>query len=302
MYDMELRHLRYFLVVAEELHITRAAQRLGLTQPPLSLQIRQLETEIGYPLLIRLGRGVALTEAGWKFAECARNILAAADQAVADAQRAGRGETGTLRLGLSGSTPFDRRVASLLRSYRTAYPEVTLAVEESASSRLTQKVRDSALDAALVLEPLGVGTDLACELTLRSTLTAVLPAGHPLALLNPLPLERLAEEGFIMIPRQIGPGLHDATLAACRNAGFSPRVVQESARTATAVQMTAAGIGVALVPAWLRDIGSSATEFRSLAPERPIHVAMVYHPARISAAMRNMLRMVRALVKDEGWL
>jgi DNA-binding transcriptional LysR family regulator len=299
---MELRHLRYFLMVAEELHITRAAQRLGMSQPPLSLQIRQLEEEVGTPLFLRLGRGVALTEAGKAFAARARIILTEVETALSDARRAGRGETGSLRLGLSGSTPFDHRIASLVRRYRSAYPEVTLAVEELASSALIDKVRDSSLDAALVLEPLGLGGDLLSEQLLCSSLMAVLPADHPATGNDSLSLERLAGEGFVMIPRHVGPGLYDATLMACRDAGFSPRVVQESVRTSTAVQLVGAGVGVALVPAWLSHIGSPATIFRSLAQPRPIRVAIVHHPNRVSTALRNMLRLSRSIAKDEDWL
>ena len=218
MYCMELRHLRYFLAVAEERHFTRAAARLGLSQPPLSLQIRQLEEKIGAPLFRRLARGVELTEAGQALVPHAQAILDAAGKSGGIARRAARGETGELRLGLSGSTPYHPAVPELIRAFRVGYPGVEISIRETHSSELVRAIGESALDVALVLEPLDHGENSSTG-PCTAPLIAVLPQDHA-ARRSTVALKRFAEESFILVPRSIGPGWRPRD-GRCRTAGFS---------------------------------------------------------------------------------
>jgi DNA-binding transcriptional LysR family regulator len=246
---MELRHIRYFLAVAEERNVTRAAERLGIGQPPLSQQIHALEDELGVRLFRRTGHGVVLTEAGETFAIDAKRIMADTRLAVENAQSAGRGETGQFNIGFTGSAAFNPVVSKLIRADRQAYPNVTLTLAEGNTAQLLAYLDDGRVDVAFVRlgsqSPAGVQFHhIAIE-----PMKIVLPATHRLAKKRKIALSELAEDPFVMLPREASPTLHDVIVGACREAGFEPIAGQQAPQLSSVVNLVAAEFGVSLVPA-----------------------------------------------------
>jgi DNA-binding transcriptional LysR family regulator len=243
---VELRHLRYFIAVAEELNFSRAAERLHMAQPPLSAAIRQLERELGVDLFTRTTREVTLTDAGRAFLEGARRTLADAERATEDAKRAGAGELGRLRLAYSWSTRFET-LPSLGRAFRAAHPGVELLAQEMWNVRMPPAFRSGSIDLALSLCP-----EIAAELEqapIRTEhLVALLPEAHRLADEEAIPLSSLAEEEFVLFPRDIAPRLHDTFVAICRRAGFEPRLRSESFHTGWDLGVLAEIPAVAIAP------------------------------------------------------
>ena len=263
---MELRHLRYFVVLAEELHFGRAAKRLFIAQPSLSIQIRDLEQDVGVPLLARTNRRVQLTEAGRAFLDGARRTLADADRAVQDAQRAHRGETGQLSFGFVGSAAYEV-LPSLLRAFRAAYPDVELRLQSMTTKEQVTALAERRLDLGLLRLPLEE-TALSWRAVTSEPLVAVLPATHPLATRARVPLAALADEPFILYPRADSPAIRDAIIAVCHRAGFSPNIAQESGEMQTILGLVAGGIGVALVIAPAGYRGTGDVVFRPLEDEQ----------------------------------
>ena len=243
---LELRHLRYFVAVAEELNFSRAAERLHMAQPPLSAAIRQLEQELGTELLLRTTRDVRLTEAGSTFLEGARRTLDELDRARADAQRAAAGEIGQLRIGFSWSARFET-LPTIGRSFRQSHPDVSLLTEEMWNARMLPALRSGAIDLAVALCP-----EIAGEFSyapIRSEpVIALLAQSHPLAGQSKIELRALAEEGFLMFPRELAPRLHEFMTGLCRRAGFEPRLRGESFHSGWELQILADVDVVALAP------------------------------------------------------
>jgi DNA-binding transcriptional LysR family regulator len=272
---MELRHLRYFIAVAEEKHITRAAERLGIQQPPLSMQIRALEQELDVQLFRRKPRGVELTDAGAAFLERARAILDQVDRAFATTRRTARGEQGRVVVGFTSSAPFHPFVPRVIRAFREMSPLVSLVLEESGSSELVHGLNNEEVDAAFIRSPLADVVGLTVRPLLEEKMIVALPTGHPLAKgvradsgrnrAAPLPLSALAKETFILYKRPGGPGLYDAIITACRGAGFSPVVGQEAPRIISTLNLVAAGLGVSVVPESLRRLQMDGVVYRRLA-------------------------------------
>jgi DNA-binding transcriptional LysR family regulator len=263
---MELRHLRYFIAVAEERHVTRAARRLGMQQPPLSQQIHALERELGAQLLRRMPRGVELTEAGRALLVDARAILAHVDHALASTRRTARGEQGRISIGFTSSAPFHPLVPRVVRAFRELHPRVSLSMEEGGSPELIEALRNERLDAAFVRTDVANPEGLAVETLLREPMLVAVPKGHALARSPraPLPLKALADETFVVYRRGSGPGLYDAITAACRAAGFSPRIGQEAPRVVSTLNFVAAGLGVSIVPASLARMRMDGVVYRGI--------------------------------------
>lgn len=245
---MELRHLRYFRAVAEDRHMTRAAERLGIAQPALSQQIRSLEEELGVPLFDRIGRGLVLNEAGRLFLEEARAVLDRVEKAASTARQAARGDVGRLRVGFTASTCFNPVLTEALKTYRLAWPRVELVLEESRSSLLETALEQGTLDAAFLRPPLRSADLLDFLLVAKEPMLVALPAGHRHETRKSLTLTALREEAFILYPRATGPGLSEAVVAACRQAGFAPRIAQQTPQLASTVNLVAAAMGIAVVP------------------------------------------------------
>lgn len=247
---MELRHLRYFIAVAEELHFTRAAERLHIGQPPLSHAIQVLEADVGARLLDRTKRWVRLTEAGRLFLADARRILAMADQAAETARRAERGEAGELRIGFTYSTPLTPLFAEVINRYRQEFPLVTLTLHEMATLRQLDAIGERTLDLGFVRPP-EVPLPPSIKLTsLREDpLVVVLPVGHPLAAKAEIAIRELEDESFVMYPPGAGTGIYPQIFRLCRAAGFAPRIGQTAGEASTIIGLVAAGSGITLLPA-----------------------------------------------------
>ncbi len=275
---MELRHLRYFVAVAEERHVTRAARRLGIQQPPLSQQIQALERELGVQLLHRRPRGVELTEAGRALLADARAILAHVDHALAVTRRTARGEQGRIAIGFTSSAPFHPLVPRVVRAFREAHPRVSLQMEEGGTPELLEGLGSERLDAAFIRTDVAGPEGLAVETLLAEPMVLAVPKRHPFARAGSrVALRALADETFIVYRRGSGPGLYDAIIAACQSAGFSPRIGQEAPRVVSTLNFVAAGLGVTLVPASLARMRLDGVAFRALragaAPKAVLNLA-----------------------------
>jgi len=297
---MELRHLRYFLAVAEELHFTRAARRLGINQPPLSQQIQQLERELGAPLFQRAARAVSLTEAGQALLGDARRILREVDQASDRVRRVARGEQGRLRLGMINSAPFHPMIPSVIREFRRRYPAVALSLEEDATPELAAAVRSDGVDAAFVRPLLGGSEGLRVETVLEEDLVIALPAGHALTQRAAIPLMALSLEPFVLFSRSVGAGLHEEIMRACGVAGFAPRVVQEASQVTSIVNLVASGLGVTIVPASMQQMHTEGVAFRAIRKPVPkARLNLIYRQHDIEMPhIRNLLLLTQELARQ----
>lgn len=304
---MELRHLRYFIAVAEEKHMTRAAERLGIQQPPLSMQIRALERELDVQLFRRKPRGVELTEAGVAFLDRSRAILDQLERACATTRRTARGEQGTVVVGFTSSAPFHPFVPRVIRAYREMSPLVSLVLEESGSSELVQGLANEQIDAAFIRSPVADVVGLMVRPLLQEPMLVALPTGHPLAKAArqhrdagpraaPLRLSALANETFILYKRPGGPGLYDSIITACRGAGFSPHVGQEAPRIISTLNLVAAGLGVSIVPQSLRRLQMDGVVYRRLEQDAQLRAPLILAARRgeQAAAVQRFIELVRA--------
>ncbi len=297
---MELRQLRYFIAVADALHFTRAAEQLGMAQPPLSQQIRKLEREIGAPLFHRLSRGIELTEAGRRLREDAQQVLDAAEQALSHAQSAARGVSGRIRLGFGTSAVFHARIAIALRDYRSLYPQVELAPHEADSPSLVDAVREGRLDAAFLRLPVDTG-DLQLEKMVDEPMRLVLPVGHRLSARPSIHLSEMAGEALILSPRWTGPALYDAILDAFRQAGVEPLLGQESPQVPTCANMVAGGFGISLVPESICQVRSEGVSYHAIEGPSPIlSIALATQRNPLAPTLRNLIQRVRVGRHDDG--
>jgi len=296
---LELRHLRYFVAVAEELHFGRAARRLHVAQPALSQQIKRLEQELGVVLLERTKRRVALSGPGSAFLEEARRTLASAEQAVRAARRASAGEVGRLRVGyvdlaMWGSLP------SILRLYADRYPEVTLSLTELHREPQRDALLRGELDVGFLTLKDG-DTALEGELVVADPLLVALPDDHPAGRRKRVPIGDLAEEPWVTFPAELKTLYLDLTFAACAQAGFAPRVVQETSQLHTLTALVSAGVGVTLVPSVVARAERAGVAFRPLtgkAPRLPLHV--VWPAGRLAPTGRSFVDVVRKVPHSLG--
>jgi DNA-binding transcriptional LysR family regulator len=260
---MELRHLRYFVLVAEELHFGRAARRAGIAQPPLSQQIKALEAELGVDLFFRTKRRVEFTDAGRALLPEARRTLAQAARAEEIARSGALGMTGRLTLGFVGTAAFGVLV-DFLRGFGEQYPNVLLDLREMPSEEQRRALREEAIDAGFVRYPV-VDSDLESHLLFREPLALALPVEHPLADENePIGADRLATDPWIVFPRSLGPPFFDQIVGLARDAGFTPRVAQEAVQMVTVVSLVSAGLGIAIVPGSMRRMPRQGVVYRAL--------------------------------------
>ena len=259
---MELRHIRAFLAVAEEGGFTRAATRLGIAQPPLSAQIRQLEEEVGTTLFRRLAHGAELSPAGAAFLTVIRDMPGLAARGIEAAQRVARGEAGAMTLGFTASSIYHVKVKQAIATFRRAYPDVELRLEEANTWRLLEGLRDRSVDAAF-LRPREADRDGVAITALHlEPMIAVLPREHSSAQAEAIALADLADEPLLLFPREIGPLLFDIVIKACRQAGFEPRLGQTTPQIASIVHLVSAGLGVAVVPESMSQLGPKAVVFK----------------------------------------
>ncbi|MBB6289894.1 MULTISPECIES: LysR family transcriptional regulator [unclassified Pseudomonas] len=268
---MELRHLRYFIAVAEELHFGRAAQVLGISQPPLSQQIQALEQEVGARLFERTNRRVELSEAGRLFLHEARLVLAQVDKAADVARRAQLGELGELKIGFTSSAPFNSSIPQAIFAFRQAFPAVHLNLQEMSSTEVAESLVDESIQVGL-MRPLPLPDSLTVIELMREPLVAVLNAGHPLVegSESGLHLAQLAQEPFVFFPRTYGSGLYAQLLNLARDAGFSPHFAQEAGEAMTIIGLVAAGLGVSVLPASYQRIRIDGVVYRTLLDQEAV--------------------------------
>ena len=261
---MELRHLRYFVAVAEEEHITRAAAHLGIQQPPLSQQIGALEQELGVKLFTRASRSIRLNAAGKIFLSDARRILASVNDAVQRVQQFDKGNEGTVRVGFTSSASMHPRIQAIVQRFRARYPLVSMQIEEGANHDLLHMVEQERLDFAFVRTDANRYATLDCTCMFRESMMLAMPAGHRLAVDNetPLPFSALKDEALVYYRQVNGSGIGAMLTEACHAAGFEPRIVEETPRIISTLQMVAAGFGCAVVPQSLRMFRNPAVVYR----------------------------------------
>jgi len=293
---MELRHLRYFVAVAEHLSFGRAAARLHISQPPLSRQVRALEDELGAALFVRTKRSVALTPAGAALLPEARRLLREADALKDGARHIAAGEIGTLALGFIAVAAYNV-LPALAPEFRRRHPGVKLALQESTTDVLLTALKQGQIDVGLVLPPVDE-TGLRYAPLVHDTLIAALPAGWREGRGGAIPLMSLAEEPFILFPRKVGSGLYDLIVSFCRRAGFSPRIEQEAIQMQTIVSLVAARMGVALVPAALRNMRRAGVLYRPLAERSPIvEIGLAWRAADRAPAVQAFVAVAQSLAR-----
>lgn len=287
---MELRHLRYFVAVAEELHFGRAARRLKISQPPLSLQIRQLEEELGVTLFSRKRR-VELTPPGQEFLKYVYGALQQIQQGVRSAQRVDRGERGQLSVGFISSMA-STYMPWLLRVFRDRFPDVELVLNEGDTWMQFRGLLEGRLSVGIVRGPVSaqglIGTTVLTE-----PLIAALPADHGLSRARRVAVASLANEPFVIVPRQIG-ALHEETMRLCHKAGFAPRIAQEALQLHVVVSLVAARVGVALVPASTQLLPIEGVVFRSLTgSDASVQIAVATRANEASPVVREFTEVAR---------
>lgn len=295
---MELRHIRYFVAVAEECHFGRAAQRLHIAQPPLSQQIRQLEAELGVQLLTRSTRRVELTAAGERYLERARAILAAVESAADEASRVAAGQLGRMSLGFIGSSTYEL-LPRLVRVLRQDFPGIDLELHgEMLTPQQVTGLLDHTLDLGFLRPPVREpGVEF--RVLRREPLVAVLPESHRLAGGPAVRLADLRDESFITYPSHDRSVVHGAVVDACQRAGFQPRVGQEVAETSTLVSFVAAGLGVALVPASVQHLRITGTTYLPLQDEgAEVELAAAHRAGDRSPHLARVLARAERLLAD----
>lgn len=289
---MELRHLHYFIAVAEELNFSRAADRLHIAQPPLSQQIRHLERELGFALFHRTKRSVQLTEAGQGFLEAAYKLLQNLEQAIQAGRQISRGERGQLVVGFVSSAAYNV-LPPILQSFRKAVPNVALELRELTTVQQLAWLAEGQIDIGFVRPPVAE-SGIEAEIILQEPLIAALPEAHPLCQRSQISMRSLANEPFILFPRALAPGLHDPIISLCQQHGFSPTVVQEAIQMQTIVSLVAAEMGVAIVPASLQNLQRKGVVYKPFRHKTPlVEVALIWR-SQPSAAVQQFLGIVRS--------
>jgi len=263
--ELPLPQLHAFVVLAEELHFGHAAARLGIAQPPLSQQIRRLEDKVGHALFRRDPGRVALTPAGRELLPAARRALADLTDGLAAARAVGSGRAGRLRIGFAASLALTV-LPGLLRTFRERFPDVHLDIHEMTTAPQIAALHDRSIDIGLLREPPADEPDLGFRTVLSEPFVAVLPTKHTLAAQRTVRLAQLADSPFVLLPRAVGPRLHDQIVALCTDAGFVPRIAQRAVEWQTVCALVEAGLGVSLAPASIRRIRLKGVTFRGIEP------------------------------------
>jgi DNA-binding transcriptional LysR family regulator len=291
---MELRHLKYFIAVAEELHFGRAANRLHLAQPSLSKQIQQLEEELGFPLFYRTKQKVELLDAGHVFLDEARRIRRQAENAVESARRTHTGQSGRLLIGFNASATLEV-MPRVLRKYLQLYPNVAVELSEITTSRGMELLLDSPLSVGLLRSPSLLNKEsFFIETILREPFMIALPDSHPSAKQDSVRIKTLAEELFIVPPHEPGWDYADAIFQILRDNGIEPQIAQEARQTLAVLSLVAGGLGVALVPASFSTLRLSGVTYRPIkGPSRTTDLTAVWRRNSRASTIRVFLDVVR---------
>jgi len=295
---MELRHLRYFVAVAEDLHFGHAAQRLRIAQPALSRQIQALEEELQVQLLFRNRRRVQITPAGQVFLERSRLLLSRAEDAILAAQRAGGGVSGSLNLGFVGSATYDA-LPAVLRAFTRTFPEVELILSEMTVHAQLEALTEKRIDIGLLRLPRKT-EGLVFQTISREPLYAALPSSHRLAQVSAVRLSALAGEPFVLYPDHPRPSWTEFVIGLCHQAGFQPTVVQRTVEIQTTLSLVAAGIGVSIVPACLGNISRKDVVYRRLIGLRArTELQVAYRENDPSRVVQNFLAVLWRTLRSQ---
>lgn len=297
---MELRHIRYFLAIASEGSFTRAAEQLGIAQPPLSQQIKLLEQEIGVRLFRRLAHGAELTPAGQAFRTAVSHIPHQVSEGVRLARRAAAGETGILRIGVTGTAALNPLVPTCIRAYRNKYPDVELQVMEANALLLTPALLEDRLDVALLRPSQSDPEALYEEVLADEPLLVALPVSHPLARRGTMiDLPELRDDPFILTPRSIGTSLHDASIKACEDAGFTPRLGPAAPHIVSILSLVAAELGVSLVPESVAQVKmQNIVLLPSSGPPPRLSISLAYRRGTTSPVVKNFVVAARTAARE----
>jgi DNA-binding transcriptional LysR family regulator len=304
---MDLRQLRYFVAVAEAGHVTRAAAALGIQQPPLSAQIRGLESQLGLRLFRRHPKGVALTDGGRQLLDEARRVLAALAAAEQRMARVARGERGRLHVGCASSAGAHAFVPHLLRACRQRHPELELVLSEMNAAELGEALAASRLQVALLRVPVAVPEGVEVLTLLHEPAVLALPVDHPLAMVDradarPVSLAALDGEPVILVRRPGAPGLYATLLERCAERGVHVRVVAEVERMMTNLNLVAAGVGLSVVPASMRDTHPQAIRYRPLSADARLDapLTLMHRPDDADPATATFVALARTLAPSDG--
>ncbi|RLM21701.1 transcriptional regulator [Brenneria alni] len=291
---MELRYLRYFVAVATARNFTRAAEYLGISQPPLSQQIRKLEHEIGTPLFKRLTRSVEMTEAGKVLYVDACQLLKLTDAAIDRARSIARGEAGSFNIGFSSSSSFHPTVLKLLHVYRQRYPDVSLNPCEENSPLLLTELHNKNLDVAFLRLPCDISSEFNSEILAEESMELALPADHPLHNKKSVHLSELKQEQLIISPREVSPRLHDMIIRACYLSGYQPTLSQLAPQLPATIGMVSAGFGIAIIPKSLSCIKMGNVSYHTIEDARlKTQIIMVWRQHEHSPMIMNLVQLLR---------
>jgi len=299
---MDFKHLRQFLTLAETLNFHRAAEKLHMAQPPLSVSIRKLEAEVGVTLFTRGKDGVRLTESGEAAMAEARRALFHAAQFRQAARAASTGDLGTLRIGFVGSATHEV-LPRILPRFHALHPGIELELRETISTRIMQNIEEETIDIGVVRVPVAIGSNTRLATLFTETFVLAVPKGNPLAARATVRLKDLHEEGFILYSGTDAPGLRTAAIHACQLRGFMPRVTQEAIQVQTVLSLVEAGLGVALVPSVSRRFHSRHVIYKTLADfpaSASIGISLAWKPSTESTAVRNFLDAASQVYKVHG--
>jgi DNA-binding transcriptional LysR family regulator len=294
---LELRHLRYFVAVAEELHFGHAAARLHISQPPLSHQIQDLERELGVTLFHRSRRSVALTEAGRLFLEEARQVLGDAKHAIEIAKKAARGEIGRLSVGF-GPTPENGLLNAVLSLFLARHPDVQLELHSLYTQEQVEALAHRQIDVCFPLLPIA-NRNICVERIAVEPIRVALPSHHPMASQSRIALGDLRQEPFVLVSREVGPGFYDLLLNACAAAGFTPRITHEARHVMTVLGFVAAGLGVTLMPGAVSNACPPGVVFRPLHRAPVVELGLGYRPNDSSPPLLAFLEVVREVARQK---
>ena len=288
---MELRHLRYFLTVAEELHFGRAAKKLNIAQPPLSQQIKQLEQELDVKLFNRTKPRIQLTHAGHEFLSRVQSILSNVETAVRETQRVEHGGKGKLTIGFTVAPSYNL-LPKIIREYRFLYPEVDLDLQELASEEQIKALEQEEIQIGFLRSPIDHNW-IEVQVLIHDNFLIALPEDHPASVEEVVELSSLHNGSFIMFPRKLSPYYYDEIISLCRSSGFSPNIVFEVRQMQTIINLVASGLGIALVPESVKIIQRSGTVFRPLTKKAGFDIAVAWRKNDHNSLVQNFLSVTR---------
>jgi DNA-binding transcriptional LysR family regulator len=299
---MELRHLRYFVAVAEEEHMTRASERLGIQQPPLSHQIQMLEKELGVQLFIRESRRIQLSPAGKLFLSDARSILANVDQAVQRIQRFDLGDEGSIRLGFTSSASMHQITPELVRAFREEYPLISVEIEEGAAHDLIHTLEQEGIDIAFSRSSLKPYPGIASIELLKEDMVIAIPMNHHLSRVpnDVLRLIDLKDENFIFYQQVNGSGIKESLIEECAKVGFEPKSAQIVYRIIGAIHIVASGLGISIVPRSMQAIQPDSVIYKTFHPDSALTVplSIAYRENSSKQTVKRFLKLADGFMKN----